>query len=139
MGWLSPHFAQSEFELDGPMPLDAVGAYTILCTTILEQVRARFGPIVITSGYRPPAANAAAHGQPNSEHMATKAFCAADFKIVSLKGDMRTVFDAMRNDPTLPWHQLILKKKQAVTPSFTSVGMERSRVCAVAKRVPSIT
>jgi hypothetical protein len=108
---LSPHFMRSEFELDGPMPDEVVDSYTRLCTDILEPVRAQFGPIVITSGYRPPAANAAAHGQPNSEHMATADFCAADFKIISFKGDMRQVFDGMRNDPTLPFHQLILEKE----------------------------
>jgi uncharacterized protein YcbK (DUF882 family) len=41
---------------------------------LLEQIRAKIGgPIVITSGYRAPAVNAAVGGSPNSDHMQGRA------------------------------------------------------------------
>jgi len=81
---------------------------TELCQTVLDVVREQFGELTITSGYRPPAANAEAHGQPNSEHIYTSRKCAADF-MASGEPIQRNVFDWMRENPTLPYHQLILE------------------------------
>lgn len=106
---LTEHFGREEFEKERTMPEDCIPIFTVLCAGILEPVRAQFGPVDSTSGYRSVESNAAAHGQPNSEHMATPDYCADDFKIVSLNGDMRPVFDWMRNNPKLPFHQLILE------------------------------
>lgn len=41
---------------------------TELCQ-FLEKARAKFGPIKITSGHRPPAVNASVGGASNSEHL----------------------------------------------------------------------
>jgi hypothetical protein len=105
---LTEHFAIEEFEKDGPVPEACVQVLTELCSLILEPVHARFGTVNITSGYRPPIANAEAHGQPNSEHIYTPRWCAADF-ICSEEPIQRGVFDWMRENPILPYHQLILE------------------------------
>lgn len=50
----SPNFAYSEFDCkDGtPVPKAAYPALDHLCQTYLEPLRAEFGPVSITSGYR---------------------------------------------------------------------------------------
>jgi len=110
---LSPHFQSEEFERGSArIPADCIPIFTVLCQKILEPAREFSGaPFVITSGYRSSASNAEAHGQPDSEHMATPQWCAADFYPSS--GKTVEVFDWMRNDPTLPYHQLILEKTES--------------------------
>ena len=104
---LSEHFEQSEFEPDGPMPAECVPAFVVLCA-VLETIRSQFNlPITVTSGYRSPAANAAAHGVPNSEHVASADTCAGDWYIVGQ--DMRAVFDWIRLSSGLRWGQVILE------------------------------
>lgn len=106
--WLSDHFGLEEFDQNGPVPQESMAALTILCRDVLEPTRAFCGTaLLITSGNRPPAANAAAHGQPNSEHMYNADHVAADF--FQSDKPMREVFDWMRNNPSLPYHQLILE------------------------------
>ena len=110
----SEHFASSEFEKDGPIPTDCYPVFVALCQDILEPIRAHFGkPMDITSGYRPPAANAAAHGVPTSEHIAIPGVCCAcDFKIDNQFGTLisnRVVFDWIRTNPLLPFHQVIFE------------------------------
>ena len=78
---LSPHFTLSELTRTASglpnVPTDAeVKALTVLATTLLEPVRARFGPVSIHSGYRGPAVNAAIGGSKTSQHMKGEA---ADF------------------------------------------------------------
>lgn len=112
---LSPHFSSKEFEIDAPIPLACIPIFKRLCVEILEPAREYAGANawIITSGYRDPASNAAAHGQPNSEHMATQHWCAAD-GIPGFAGNksVRDVFDWMRNNAALPFHQLILEHGQ---------------------------
>lgn len=62
---------------------------------------------MLTSGYRDAQANLEAHGQPNSEHVATADCCAADF--YPADGKTRALFDWMRQSSSLPFHQLILE------------------------------
>lgn len=108
---LSPHFDLIEFEPDGPAPSETVPLYTSLCSEILEPIRARVNqPIIVTSGYRDDAANAAAGGVLHSQHdcVAPWTFCAADFKIDS-QPDLRNLFDWVRLKSGLPVDQLILE------------------------------
>lgn len=107
---LSPHFDVTEF---GAVPEECIPIFTRLCLEILEPVRAFVGkPIRITSGYRSPDSNAAAHGVTNSEHIATPEYCAADFTFDTTFGllmSVRRVFDWMRENSSLPFHQVILE------------------------------
>ena len=64
---LSENFTAGEF-----MPRDS--SYSLLrispkLVSLLEKVRARLGPVRITSGYRPPAYNASVGGVSNSAHI----------------------------------------------------------------------
>jgi hypothetical protein len=105
---LTTHFTLEEFQKGDPIPPACIGIFTELAEKVLEPVRAEFNQeIDITSGYRSQQENAEAHGQPNSEHMATTFMCACDFKVKGL--GQRFVFDWMRNNPSLPYHQLILE------------------------------
>lgn len=75
---LSPHFILYEFTRSGVaitnnidnMPgQKAREALTALCDNILEPLRAQFGPIVISSGYRCPQVNRLVGGVKNSQHL----------------------------------------------------------------------
>lgn len=105
---LSANFDITEMERDAPLPANVIPIYTAICQQILEPARTHAGcPLRVTSAYRPPAFNTAAHGQPNSEHMATSEHGAVDF--YPINGQVRELFDWMRNNPVLPFHQLILE------------------------------
>lgn len=105
---LTPHFTLEEFQRGDPIPSACIPIFTELAEKILEPVRAQFGKsLVIDSGYRSPKENTEAHGISNSEHIATTFFCACDFLIEGIAS--RVVFDWLRNNPTLPYHQLILE------------------------------
>lgn len=104
---LTPHFALEEFNDKDGVPPACLDAFTALARDILEPVRERFGRILITSGYRDPETNTAVHGQPNSEHIASRDWCACDFFVPG--EPTRPIFDWMRTNKTLPFHQLILE------------------------------
>jgi uncharacterized protein YcbK (DUF882 family) len=67
----SEHFSYAEFNTkDGtPVPPMAYDGLDHLCTTYLEPLRAKFGPVSITSGYRHTAYNRQVGGEPNSVHI----------------------------------------------------------------------
>lgn len=105
---LSAHFCLEEFQKDEPIPAVCVPSFAVLCNSILEPARAYQGcALLLTSGYRDAQANLEAHGQPNSEHVGTSDYCAADF--YPADGKTRALFDWMRQDSSLPFHQLILE------------------------------
>ena len=83
---ITPHIRLGEFALDqearrfqnqGQLDIAAELA------AFLERVRVQFGgkPVVITSGYRPPAINATSGGASNSEHLYKPGCGAVDFYI----------------------------------------------------------
>lgn len=106
---LSDNFELSEF---GDVPPGLIPIFKQLCERILEPIRAFVGkPILITSGYRSLLQNKAAHGVPDSEHVATSEYCAADFYFDTTFGSLvslRACFDWLR-EGQLPWHQCILE------------------------------
>ena len=121
MTQLSEHFQQSEFERDAVLPFDCIPIFQMLCANVLEPIRDYAGPLLITSGYRPPEANAAAHGVPNSQHIATPHECAADFEAVN-SHDLRHIFDWIRLKSGLPIDQLILEHQQNGGPDVIHVS-----------------
>ena len=108
---LSTHFSVEEF---GDVPEDCLPTLEFFCQNILEPIRAHIDrPMEIMSGYRSSEANMAIHGAPNSEHIYTPDHCAADFTFQSGPGGQllskRTVFDWIRLNKTIPFHQVILE------------------------------
>jgi zinc D-Ala-D-Ala carboxypeptidase len=88
---LSPNFMLSEFMvsdtaarrgIDMTVPPALIPRLVDVCVHVLEPVRANFkAPVIVTSGYRPPALNKAVGGSNSSQH--TKAE-AADFHVVGV-------------------------------------------------------
>ena len=83
---ITPHIRLGEFALDQEARrFDNQGQVDIAAelATFLERVRTQFGgkPVVITSGYRPPAVNASVGGASNSEHLYKPGCGAVDFYI----------------------------------------------------------
>lgn len=84
---LSPHFSMREMTrsetaarrgIDNTPPDDVRPALKILAMAVLEPVRAAFGPVLVTSGYRSPELNKAIKGSPRSQHMLGQA---VDFEV----------------------------------------------------------
>lgn len=83
---ITPHIRLGEFALDQEVRrFNNQGQVDIAAelATFLERVRTQFGgrPIIITSGYRPPAVNAAIGGASSSEHLYRPGCGAVDFYI----------------------------------------------------------
>lgn len=70
---LSPHFSLAEMTATQTglpnVPSAAQKAALIaLCNTVLEPIRAKFGPVRVTSGFRSRAVNMAVRGSASSQH-----------------------------------------------------------------------
>lgn len=78
------------------VPEDVVNNLFLLASLGLEPMRARFGPIVITSGYRTPVLNERVGGGKNSRHLLGMA---ADYKILSSINGEAYEFLRFRNWP----------------------------------------
>lgn len=77
----SPHFTIAELihtahrDLDNTPGPEVVKRLVVLAHDVLEPLRAEFGPLYVSSGYRSPEVNAAVRGSPRSAHLHG---CAAD-------------------------------------------------------------
>jgi hypothetical protein len=103
---LSPHFADTELGVSGAFPTIVANAM-VLCNVLLEPLRAKFGPILITCGYRNPQHNAAVGGAPDSQHLYQGQNAAADFRPLAV--DLTVAFDWIRLQSHLPFDQVILE------------------------------
>ena len=109
---LSPNFTWGEMTRTGQAALQDknrqeaakfLETAKVLCTTLLEPIRAKFGPLKINSGFRGPAVNTAIGGSKNSQHMK---FEAADFVSAGVV-PAKTIFDWIRKESGLHFGQLI--------------------------------
>jgi hypothetical protein len=106
---LSPHFTLSELTRTSSgisnVPTDSeMKALEALALTLLEPVRAKFGPVSIHSGYRGPAVNAAIGGSKTSQHMKGEA---ADFHCPGAR--LEDVMRWIVHDSGLHYGQVILE------------------------------
>ncbi len=130
MTQLSAHFTLEEFDHGSGVPPESIPVLTFLCAEVLEPAR-EFAdcPFLVTSGHRSVEANAAAKGQPNSEHIYTVDHCACDF--VPQGRPTREIFDWMRMNPMLPYHQLILEHGASSTVIHVSLNQLKPGVRSV--------
>lgn len=123
---LSPHFSLQELtvttrrdgtDIDGDgdtkelmpnVPTEAhIAALTRLCADVLEPIRAKFGPLIVHSGYRSAALNAVIGGAATSQHSKGEA---ADFHCA--KADLETVMRWIVTESGLPYGQAIIEKSR---------------------------
>lgn len=104
---LSETLVVTQYQKNDPVPEESIPVLTELHENIMVPVIKKFGTVIITSGHRSVEANELAHGQSSSEHIYTDTHCADDFFSPNIPA--RTIFDWMRLNPSLPFHQLILE------------------------------
>jgi peptidase M15-like protein len=108
---ISEHFGTEEFEHGTTIPVECMPILKEFAAKVLEPVRTYIGrPMEITSGDRSVETNAGAHGVKNSEHIWTPMRIAADFTFSLTEPaplTIRAVFDWIRNNPAIPFHQVI--------------------------------
>ena len=138
---LSRHFHLSEFlrsQTAARHGIDMTPTDTVidelrrLCVDLLEPIRVEFGPVQITSGYRPYALNRRIGGSPRSAHMAGRA---ADFVV-----DVGTVDDvcAWVVQSQLPYDQVIDEFGQWLHIATAAPGTH-PRYSALMARRPLVT
>ena len=120
---LSPHFTLAELTRTSSgitnVPTDAeVKALSALCTTLLEPVRAKFGPVSIHSGYRGPAVNASIGGSKTSQQMRGEA---ADFHCPG--ATLETVMRWIVTESNLHYGQVILEGHAPGEPSWIHLSL----------------
>ena len=120
---LSPHFTLSELTRTSSgisnVPTDSeVKALEALATTLLEPVRAKFGPVSIHSGYRGPAVNAAIGGSKTSQHMRGEA---ADFHCPAAK--LEDIMRWIVVESGLAYGQVILEGHTAGEPTWIHLSL----------------
>jgi len=116
---LSPHFTLEEMiksqsgdraGIDNLPPPACREALRALCVNVLEPIRERFGPVVITSGYRGPELNRMVGGAASSQHCSGEA---ADIEVPGMSnGDL-----ARWIEKHLEYDQLILECYKPGIPS----------------------
>ena len=121
---LSPHFTLAEMARTGSglpnVPTGvALDALISLCTTLLEPVRVKFGPVSVHSGYRSPTVNAATPGaSKNSQHMLGQA---CDFHV---RGHtLETVFRWIVVESGLRYGQAILEGRTPGKPTWIHLSL----------------
>ena len=124
---LSPHFSLEEMCATSQRALAATNAeeaqdyrtsLTALCTSLLEPVRGKFGPVSIHSGFRGPSLNAAIGGSKTSQHMKGQA---ADFHCPAAALD--DVFRWIVLDSGLHYGQAILEAHRPGPPTWIHLSL----------------
>lgn len=104
-----------------------------LCRTVLQPLRSSFGPVHITSGYRPPKVNLMIGGSDRSQHCTGQA---ADFVVTGY-----SPYDVCRliQDADMPVDQCIHEFGQWVHVSIAAVGREPRKEYLTAYKVKGNT
>lgn len=120
MSDVSKHFSWAELTRTGSTELQAINreeaeqyraALTALATTILEPIRAKFGPIKINSAFRGASVNAKVGGSKTSQHLRGEA---AD--IVAPSVSVEELHRWIVTESGLPYGQCILEKTAPARP-----------------------
>ena len=109
---LSEHFSEEELGV-ASADLRVKSNARHFCETILEPIRAKFGPLRITSAYRPPQHNQLVGGVNNSEHEYRDDHAAADFQPFGNDVPLTQIFNWIRLESGLRFRQVILEHDHA--------------------------
>jgi zinc D-Ala-D-Ala carboxypeptidase len=93
-------------------------ALEALCSSLLEPVRSKFGPVSIHSGYRSKAVNEAIGGSKTSQHMRGEA---ADFHCAAAK--LEDVMRWIVTESGLAYGQVILEGHTAGNPTWIHLSL----------------
>jgi len=125
--FLTANFQMQEFLVSASHPEMVSGIelleeeiqnYLWLCSFCLQPVRDKFGPVTITSGYRPKILNLAIGGIVNSQHMDGEA---ADFQCK----DMHEAYEYIVNGLDWPGQIFLFEKKKYIHLALPRVGWDR--------------
>jgi hypothetical protein len=119
---LTEHFSDRELGVAGAESRLLSNA-AFLCRTILEPIRAKFGPVHIHDGYRDPEHNAQVGGKPTSWHQFVGTQSAADFDCS--EAAFGVVFDWIRLESGLEFDKVILEKNAAEEPRCIHVQVDK--------------
>ncbi len=125
---LSPNFTLGEMlftlhrGIDNTPPPEVYERLTRLCTTYLEPVRAKFGPLFVTSGYRSPALNKAIKSA--SKDSAHLYGCAADFVPLTRGITIAQIVRWIKDESELTFDQVI-DESAGPTSFWVHLGMIR--------------
>lgn len=120
MSDVSRHFSWAELTRTGSTELQQINrqeaeqyraALTALATTILEPIRAKFGPLKVNSAFRGASVNAKAGGSKHSQHLKGEA---AD--IVAPSVTVEELHRWIVTESGLPYGQCILEKTAPARP-----------------------
>lgn len=120
MSDVSKHFSWAELTRTGSTELQAINreeaeqyraALTALATTLLEPIRAKFGPLKVNSAFRGASVNAKVGGSKNSQHLKGEA---AD--IVASSVSVEELHRWIVTESGLPYGQCILEKTAPARP-----------------------
>jgi zinc D-Ala-D-Ala carboxypeptidase len=123
---LSPHFTLEEMVRTGRSSLQTAntseaaqfhGALKDVCVLLLEPIRAKFGPVRVTSGFRGTSVNKAIGGSPTSQHSKGEA---ADIQIAGVKS--ADIVKWVATESGIPFGQCILEQPPGTEWVHISLG-----------------
>ena len=99
---LSKSEAATRQGLDNTPSMEVIDSLQALVDNVLQPLRDKFGPIIVTSGYRSPAVNKAIGGSTTSDHCKGQA---ADIEVLNM--DNKALAEYIRDN--MKFTQLILE------------------------------
>lgn len=120
---LSPHFTLAELTRTSsgqPNVPNAADTKSLvaLCSSLLEPIRTKFGPVSIHSGFRSKAVNEAIGGSKTSQHMKGEA---ADFHCPAAK--LEDIMRWIVTESGLKYGQVILEGHTAGNPTWIHLSL----------------
>jgi hypothetical protein len=118
---LTEHFSDRELGVVG-CETRLVANATYLCMSILEAIRAKFGPVRVHDGYRDPGHNARVGGKLTSYHLFEDGRAAADVDAPAVS--IQELFDWLRLESGLLFDKIIMEHDKQGEPECVHVQVD---------------